>query len=104
MFRLRSDDKYYLLNLNGIQTEKFRLCSVCIPMIKIIRGTISTQVVASVGAKRMGVKTPVLTDEREVVRRSGHGCAHGGQVFNLTDERGLTETFAWLRFERPCRA
>ncbi len=103
MFRLYSDDKYYPRNLNGIQTELLRLCSVCIPMIKIIRGTISTQVDASVGAKRMGTKTPVLTDEREVVRRSAWG-AHGGQVFNLTDERGLTEAFAWLRFEWPCRA
>ncbi len=73
-------------------------------MINIICGTVTTQVDASVGAKRMGVKTPVLTDEREVVRRSGHGGAHGGQVFNLTDERGLTETFARLRFEWPCRA
>ncbi len=27
-------NKYYPLNLNGIQTEELRLCSVYVPMIK----------------------------------------------------------------------
>ncbi len=35
MFRLRSDDIYYPRNLNGIQTEELRLCSVYVPMINI---------------------------------------------------------------------
>ncbi len=56
-------------------------------------------------AKRMEVKTPVLTDKRDTSKRSPlERQRMGVKTPVLTDKRGVTDAFAWLRSEGTCRA